>query len=107
VRGKDDRRAVGDLVELFDEAHAAFLEAANDVEVVHDFAANVKRQLDALERKVDDVDRPNHPGAEAPRRREQDSPGKRGNRCAAHDARDSTAVAGARYRSSSISHRSR
>ena len=64
--GREDRRgAVGHLVELLHEAHAARLEVAHDVAVVDDLAAHVHRPLEAVEGEVDDLDRAHHARAEA------------------------------------------
>jgi len=66
VGRENERRVVGDLVHLFDEAGALFAQLVHDVAVVDDLLADVHGPIDDLERLFDDVDRAHHAGAEAP-----------------------------------------
>ena len=72
VRGEDDGRAVGHLVEFVDEHRALLLEVGDHARVVHDLAADVHRPRVALQREFDDVDRALDAGAERARSGEQD-----------------------------------
>jgi hypothetical protein len=64
--GAEDRpRAVGDLVELFDEDGALAAQAVHDVLVVNDLLTDVNRRAEGLERDLDHVDRPDHSRAES------------------------------------------
>jgi hypothetical protein len=67
VGGKDDREAVGNLVEVGDEDGAFRLQAVDDELVVDDLVAHVDRRAVALQRQLDDADRPVDAGAEAAR----------------------------------------
>ena len=49
---------VGDLVELLDEDGTLRLQALNDIAVVDDLVAHVDRRTEALQRHLDDLDRP-------------------------------------------------
>ena len=73
MRGEDRGRAVRDLAELLDEAHAAGLEVPDDVTVVDDLAAHVDGPVEAVESQVHDLDGPHDARAEAPGRGEQDA----------------------------------
>ena len=72
VGREDGRRAVGHLVELLHEAHAAGLEVAHDVAVVDDLAADVDGALEAVEGEVHDLDGAHDARAEAAGRGEED-----------------------------------
>ena len=73
VGGKDDRRVgLRDLVELLDEDRALGLELLDHGAVVHDGVAHIDRRAISLERELDDLDGPVHPGAKAPRGRQID-----------------------------------
>ena len=74
VGGEHDRGAVGHLVELVDEDRAALLQVGHHPGVVHDLLAHVDRRAAQLERALDDLDRPLHPGAERPRPGQQHRP---------------------------------
>ena len=52
VRGQDHHRALGYVVDLFDEDRASSLEAVHDVKVVHDLASNVDGRAKLLERSL-------------------------------------------------------
>ena len=64
--------AVRDLVQLLDEDGALGLQVIHHELVVHDLVAHIDRRAVEGERPLHDVDRPHHPGAEAPGCREQD-----------------------------------
>ena len=69
VGGEDDRHSVRHLVELGHEHRALGLEAVDDELVVDDLVADVDRSPVALQRQLDDPDRPVDSGAEAARAR--------------------------------------
>ena len=75
MSGKHDRPVVRHLVELVDEHRAEVSQAVDDEAVVDDFVPHIDRRAEALERELDDLDRPVDAGAEAARRRDQDSKG--------------------------------
>jgi hypothetical protein len=75
VRGEDDGRAFGNLVELLDEDGAATLELGDDVLVVDDLLADVDRRAALLECELDRLDRALDTGAERPRACEQHAAG--------------------------------
>jgi hypothetical protein len=71
--GAEDGNAAGrDLVELVDEMRALGAQPLDDVAVVHDLVAHIDRRTVFLDRPLDDLDRPLHPGAKAPGLREND-----------------------------------
>ena len=72
VRGEDDGRALGDLVDRVDEDRAELLELAHDVRVVDDLLADVDGLPVELERPLDRVDGPLDPGAIAAGRGQED-----------------------------------
>ena len=72
MRGEDDGRALGDLVDRVDEDRAALLELAHDVRVVDDLLADVDGLAVELERTLDRVDGPLDPGAIAAGRGQED-----------------------------------
>ena len=63
VRGEDDGRALGHLLDRVDEDRAELLELADDVRVVDDLLADVDRLAVEPERPLDRVDGPLDPGA--------------------------------------------
>src|SRR5262249_36523995 len=75
------------LIELLDESNAAGLEIANDVTVVDDLAADVDRPVECVQGEVHDLDGPNHAGAKAARRSQEnlaDGAGQGGPSCRSH-----------------------
>ena len=86
MRGEDDPRTVGHLVQLLNEDRAAALEILDDVSVVHDLATHVDRCAEAFERGGHRVDGPLHARAERARGGEQDLPGVSGGRPRLHQA---------------------
>jgi hypothetical protein len=70
VGREDHRPVVGAVGEVFDEHRPAGAQALDDIAVVHDLVAHVDGRAPALQRHLDDLDRPVHPGAEAARRGE-------------------------------------
>ena len=71
VRAEDHGGAVRHLVELVHEHGAESAQPLDNEAVVHHLVAHVDRRAEELERALDDVDRPVHPGAEAARVGEQ------------------------------------
>ena len=72
MRGKDDRGAVGHLVELVDEHRAELAQALDHVHVVHHLVAHVDRRAEQVDGALDDVDGAIDAGAETPGIGEQD-----------------------------------
>ena len=63
---------VGDFSQFLDENRALGLEAVDHIAVVDDLVADIDRGAIDGERPLHGVDRPHHPGAEAPRRAKHD-----------------------------------
>jgi hypothetical protein len=76
VSGEDDWPIVRDFVELVDEHRAHLPQAVDDEAVVDDFMADIDWRSEPLEREFDDLDCAVDSGAEAARRRDQDTKGK-------------------------------
>ncbi len=74
VRGEDDRRTLGYLVELVDEDRAPALEPVDDVLVVNDLLADVDRSPVQVESLLDRDDRAVDTRAVPPRSRKQHGP---------------------------------
>ncbi len=72
VRAEHGDRAVGDLVELVDEARALGAQVLDHVLVVHDFVAHVDGRAVEFKRAFDDGNRALDPGAKAARLGKQD-----------------------------------
>ena len=72
VGGEDHRRSGRDLVDVVDEHRAARLQLADDVGVVDDLLAHIHRGAALLQRALDDLDRPRHPGAGGARGRQRE-----------------------------------
>ena len=75
VRGKDNDRALGDLLGLLHEDRAAPLQLAHHVRVVHDLLADVYGRSVALQGLLDGLHRTVNPRAVAAGLREQDTSG--------------------------------
>ncbi len=67
MRTEDGDGPVRHLVQLLDEAGALGLEALDHMAVVNDLVADIDRLPVLVERPLDDVNRPDHPRAEAAR----------------------------------------
>ena len=72
MRGKNDRGAIGHLVELIDEYRAELAQAFDHVHVVHHLVAHVDRRAEHVDGALDDVDGAIDAGAEPARVGEQD-----------------------------------
>jgi hypothetical protein len=68
VRAEDDDRALGDFFNLFDKHDATILERPDNVLIVDDRMANVKRRAMHFESQVDNLNGVGHPGTKAPGR---------------------------------------
>src|SRR3546814_1098822 len=71
MRAEDNRDAIGDLIERFDENRALRLQRVNDIAVVHNLVPDIDRRAIFLQREFDDADRAIDAGAETARRRDQ------------------------------------
>src|SRR3546814_1448332 len=71
MRAEDNRDAIGDLIERFDENRALRLQRVNDIAVVHNLVPDIDRRAIFLQREFDDADRAIDAGAENARRRDQ------------------------------------
>ena len=64
VRAEDHRDAIGNVVDLLDKDRALGLERIDHEAVVDDLVPDIDRYAIALDRPLDDLDGPVHPGAE-------------------------------------------
>src|SRR5262245_16883336 len=71
MRGKDDRRAFRNLVQLIHEHRPERTQTLDDVPVVHHFVTHVDRRAEQLYRSLHDVDRAVDACAEASRIRQK------------------------------------
>jgi len=72
VRREDDRPIFRAGVQFFDEHRPQRLEPFDDMAVVDNLVAHIDRRAPLPDRLLNDLDGPVDPGAEAPRRRQQD-----------------------------------
>ncbi len=70
--GEDDGAVIRAFVEFLDEDGAHRLKALNNMRVVDDLVPHEDRGAPLGEGLFDDLDRPVHPGAKAPRGRQED-----------------------------------
>ncbi len=70
--GEYDDRALGHVLDLFDEDGASSLQAPHHVQVVDDLTSNVDRRAELLERSLHRLNGSLDPRAKRPRRREDD-----------------------------------
>ena len=85
MRTEDRDRSRGDLVDFLDENGALLSEVLDHMTVVHDLVAYIDRGSEALERLLDDLDRPLHPCTKTTRLRQQDAKGGSGHRLRHYD----------------------
>jgi hypothetical protein len=76
MRRKNHGTIVGHFVELVDEHGAEPPQPLDHETVVDDLVPHVDRRSEPLEREFDDLDRTVDSGAEAARRRDQDTKGE-------------------------------
>ena len=68
MRGKDHRAVIGAVVQFLDKDRPFGAQVLDHIAVVDDLMPHIDRGAPFLDRHLDDLDRPVHPGAETARR---------------------------------------
>jgi hypothetical protein len=65
--GKDEKRAIGSIVNIFNEDRALAAQFIHHEAIMDNLMAHIYRSAINLQRPLNDLDSPIHPGAEAAR----------------------------------------